>query len=153
MGDEVRLARRLQYSAAMLSHSPVMSRVIGHAIAVHRALGPGLLESTYEHCLMFCLCRDRLRYERQVAMPVVFEGVRVECGYRIDLVVEGEVIVELKSARHLLPIHSAQVLTYLKLSGLPYGVLFNFNVTKLVDGMKTFVNPLRAARSPDDQRL
>jgi len=124
-----------------LDFSPVIKRVIGCAIDVHRGIGPGLLESAYTNCLAFKLAQERLRFARQVPLPVLFEDVRIECGYRLDFVVDDTVIVELKSVERLLPIHSAQVLTYVKLSGLRYGLLINFNVPRLVDGVKTFVNP------------
>lgn len=113
---------------------------IGAAIAVHRALGPGLLESTYEACLAFELLERRLRIERQTALPVVYRGVRIDCGYRLDLIVEGMVVVELKAVERLLPIHDAQMLTYLKLSGHPVGLLLNFNVPMLRDGIRRFVH-------------
>lgn len=115
-------------------------QIIGAAIAVHRALGPGLLESTYEACLAFELLERRLRIERQTALPVVYRGVRIDCGYRLDLVVEGMVVVELKAVERLLPIHDAQMLTYLKLSGHPVGLLLNFNVPMLRDGIRRFVH-------------
>jgi GxxExxY protein len=129
-----------------LDHCPVITRVIGCAIDVHRGIGPGLLESAYANCLAYTLVRDRVRFARQVPLPVVFGDVRIECGYRIDFIVEDTVVVELKSVERLLPIHSAQVLTYVKLSGLRYGLLINFNVLRLVDGVKAFVNPASGTR-------
>lgn len=98
----------------------------GCAIAVHRALGPGLLESSYAHCLPRKLALEQIRFTSQVALPILFEGLRIDCGYRVDLIVDDTVIVELKSVKELLPIHSAQTLTYLKLSGLRFGLLINF---------------------------
>ena len=118
----------------------ITEQIIGAAIAVHRALGPGLLESTYEACLAFELMERRLRIERQTALPVVYRGVRIDCGYRLDLIVEGMVVVELKAVERLLPIHDAQMLTYLKLSGHPVGLLLNFNVPMLKDGIRRFVH-------------
>ncbi len=117
----------------------ITDRVLGAAITVHRALGPGLLESTDEACLAFELLDRRLQFERQVALPVVYRGVRIDCGYRLDLVIEGIVIVEIKAVERTLPIHEAQVLTYLKLSRLPVGLLLNFNVPLLKDGIRRFV--------------
>jgi len=118
----------------------ITEQIIGAAIAVHRALGPGLLESTYEACLAFELLERRLRIARQTALPVVYRGVRIDCGYRLDLVVEEMVVVELKAVERLLPIHDAQMLTYLKLSGHPVGLLLNFNVPMLRDGIRRFVH-------------
>jgi GxxExxY protein len=117
----------------------VASAVIGAAIRVHTALGPGLLESVYEVCLCHELMRQGLRFERQVAFPVVYEGMRLETGLRLDLVVEGCVVVELKAVEKLLAIHDAQVLTYLKLSGIRVGLLMNFNVVRLKEGLHRFV--------------
>jgi GxxExxY protein len=113
--------------------------IIGDAIAVHRELGPGLLESTYETCLAALLSRRGWSVERQAAMPVTFQGERLECGYRIDLLVEGQVVIELKTVAKLEPVHLAQVLTYLKHSGCELGLLINFNVTLLMDGVRRVV--------------
>ena len=117
----------------------ITEQILGAAIAVHRALGPGLLESTYEACLAFELVDRGLAIVRQVALPVVYRGVRIDCGYRLDLVVEGRVILEIKAVERILPVHEAQVLTYLKLSELPVALLLNFNVPLLKDGIKRFV--------------
>jgi len=113
--------------------------VIGAAIAVHRELGPGLLESAYESCLEYELIDRGLTVERQVPLPVRYRGVTVECGFRIDLRVNGLVIVELKAVEKLERIHEAQVNTYLRLTGLHLGLLMNFNVTRLTDGIKRVV--------------
>ena len=110
-------------------------RIIGCAMKVHSALGPGLLESAYEACLEYELKRSGLRAERQKPLPVIYEAVSVDCGYRIDLLVEGSVIVELKAVEALAPIHEAQLLSYLKLSNLQVGLLINFNVIHLRDGI------------------
>lgn len=118
----------------------VTEQILGAAIAVHRALGPGLLESAYEACLAFELLERRLHIERQSALPVVYRGVRIDCGYRLDIVVEGMVVVEIKAVERLLPIHDAQILTYLKLSGLPLGLLLNFNVPMMREGIRRFVH-------------
>lgn len=109
--------------------------IIGCAIKVHKELGPGLLESTYEACLEYELQKNTVKVERQKALPVVYDEVRLDAGYRIDLLVENSVIVELKSVSDLAPIHEAQLLTYMKLSGKRLGLLINFNVLLLTDGI------------------
>ena len=116
------------------------SQIIGAAIEVHRELGPGLLESAYEECLCHELSLRRVNFHRQVALPVVYKGVRLDCGYRIDLVVEDMVVVELKTVDRILPVHEAQLLTYLKLYRRPVGLLINFHVPVLKDGVKRMVN-------------
>ena len=113
--------------------------VIGAAIAVHRELGPGLLESTYEACLAYELHELGLKIERQKALPVRYRGVCLDCGYRIDLLVQDEVIVELKAIERLESIHEAQLLSYLKLSGCKVGLLINFNVKVLRNGIRRMV--------------
>lgn len=118
----------------------ITEQILGAAIAVHRTLGPGLLESTYEACLAYELLERRLRIERQTALPVVYRGVRIDCGYRLDLVVQGTVVVEIKAVERLLPVHEAQILTYLKLSGLPVGLILNFNVPMMREGIRRFVH-------------
>ena len=115
-------------------------QVIGAAIAVHRELGPGLLESAYEECLCYELSERGIPFDRQKPLPVVYKSVRLDCGYRIDLVVAQKLIVELKVVEELLPIHEAQLLTYLKLSNLPVGLLINFHVPVLKHGLKRIVN-------------
>ena len=125
--------------------------VIGAAIAVHRALGPGLLESTYEACLVYELIERGTAVERQKSLPVTYRGVVIDCGYRIDLLVGNEVIVELKVVERILPIHEAQLLTYLKLSGHRVGLLLNFNVPLMKDGIKRMVNEA-GRQSPRQQR-
>ena len=114
-------------------------RVIGAAIEVHRHLGPGLLESAYEECLFWELGQAGLRTQRQVPLPVVYKEVKLDIGYRLDLVVQDELIVELKTVEKLLPIHEAQLLTYLKLSGMKTGLLLNFHSAVLRGGMKRIV--------------
>src|SRR5436309_15828135 len=111
-------------------------QIIGFAIEVHRHLGPGLLESAYEECLCFELSGAGIDFERQVPLPVVYKSVRLDCGYRIDIVVESRLILELKSTERLLPIHEAQVLTYMRLSGVSTGLLLNFNTPVLKDGIR-----------------
>lgn len=113
--------------------------IIGAAISVHRELGPGLLESVYETCLAAELIERGIKVERQVPMPVSYKGERLECGFRVDLLVEGIVIVELKSIANLEPVHTAQLLTYLRLSRCRIGFLINFNVRLLRDGIRRFV--------------
>jgi GxxExxY protein len=115
-------------------------QVIGACIEVHRALGPGLLESAYEECLCHELSLRSIVFERQVPLPVSYKGVKLECGYRLDLVIGGKLIVELKVVEALLPIHEAQILTYLKLTGKTVGLLINFNVPVLEAGLKRIVH-------------
>ena len=114
--------------------------IIGSAIEVHKELGPGLLESTYEACLFYELNQKGLFVEKQKILPVKYKGIELEIGYRIDLLVENQVLIELKSVKEILAIHSAQLLSYLKISNLQIGLLFNFNETKLVDGVKRIIN-------------
>jgi GxxExxY protein len=121
------------------SRDPLTEKIIGYAIDVHRALGPGLLESAYEECLCHELKEHRIAFERQVLLPVVYKTVRLECGYRMDLVVDRTAIVEIKTVERLLPVHDAQLLTYLKLSGLRTGLLLNFNEAVLRRGIKRMV--------------
>jgi GxxExxY protein len=115
------------------------NRVIGCAIEVHRELGPGLLESTYEQCLAHELQRSGIAFHLQHPQPVHYKGILLDCGYRLDLLVEGELIVELKSVERIKGIHEAQLLTYMKLAGVKTGLLINFNVTRLKDGLRRFV--------------
>ncbi len=113
--------------------------IIGAAIEVHSALGPGLLESVYETCLCYELGLRSIEFERQKPLRVVYRGVELDCGHRVDLLVSGAVVVEIKALDELLPIHDAQVLTYLKLGGWSVGLLINFNVRLLKDGIKRLV--------------
>jgi GxxExxY protein len=113
--------------------------VIGCAIEVHRELGPGLLESTYEQCLAYELSQAQIPFKLQVELPVEYKQIRMDCGYRIDLLVNDGIIVELKSVDQLLKIHEAQVLTYMKLAGVGVGLLINFNVDLLRKGIRRFV--------------
>ena len=117
----------------------VTEAIIGAAIAVHRELGPGLLESAYEACLAFELGQRGLSVERQRPLPVVYRGQRLDCGYRLDLFVEGLVIVGLKTVEQITPLHEAQLMSYLKLSGCTVGLLINFNVRQLTQGLKRLV--------------
>ncbi len=120
----------------------VSGQVVDTAMKVHSALGPGLLESAYEACLLHDLRKRGRKVLSQVALPVVYDGVKIDVGYRIDLLVEDVVIVELKAVEKLLPIHDAQLLSYLKLGGYRLGLLINFNVLHLKDGIKRKVNNL-----------
>ena len=119
------------------------SKIIGAAIEVHRALGPGLLESVYEECLSHELSLRGFSFERQKPQPVQYKGKQLDCGYRLDVVVEKAIIVELKSCERIEPIHRAQLLTYLKLSGLQLGLLLNFNTLVMRDGIVRVVHELK----------
>jgi len=115
-------------------------RIIGFAIDVHRALGPGLLESAYEECLCYELSQARIAFTRQTKLPVVYKDVKLDCGYRMDVVVDQAVILEVKTVERLIAIHEAQLLSYLKMSGLRVGLLMNFHVPVLKSGLKRIVN-------------
>jgi len=118
-------------------------QIIGAAIEVHKALGPGLLESPYEECLCHEFDLRKLTYDRQKPLPIDYKRVRLDCGYRLDVVVEQTVLLELKSCERIEPIYKAQLLTYLKLSGLKVGLLLNFNATVMKDGIVRLVNELK----------
>ena len=122
-----------------MEHDPLTHEIIGAAIEVHRLLGPGLLESAYEECLAHELTIRKLEYRRQVPVPVVYKGVKLECGYRIDVLVAGTIVLELKSIETIAPVHEATLLTYLRLSRNTLGLIINFNVTVLKDGIRRFV--------------
>ena len=126
----------------MSEASLLTGRIISAAIEVHRHLGPGLLESAYEECLCRELEQRGIYFERQVDLPIDYKGYRIGSGYRLDLVVDQRVVVELKAVRQLEKIHEAQLLTYLKLAELKLGLLLNFNVVLLKDGIKRLVNGL-----------
>ena len=119
----------------MLEHEQLTASIIGAAIEVHRELGPGLLESAYEECLCHELHLRGLVFERQLELPVTYKGVKLDCGYRLDVVVESSVLLELKLVEQILPIHQAQLLTYRHLSGKKVGLLINFNVSVLKSGI------------------
>jgi GxxExxY protein len=119
---------------------PLTDRIIGAAIKVHSSLGPGLLESAYQVCLEYELARRKMAFERQVPVPVVYDDVHLECGYRLDLVIEERVIVEVKATDSIAPIHVAQMITYLKLTKLPVGLILNFNTTSLRQGIRRVAN-------------
>jgi GxxExxY protein len=125
----------IRFTAQQVSHA-----IISPAMKVHTELGPGLLESTYTACLQYELGRAGVQSAAQVGLPVVYCGVKLELGYRMDLLVEDLLVVEIKSVEAIAPIHQAQILSYLKLSGKSLGLLINFNVVHLKDGIKRFVN-------------
>jgi GxxExxY protein len=137
---QFRTARRLQTRFDVpLIVSPVVQRIIGAAITVHRALGPGLFESVYDRCLEYELHKQGLTMARQVALPLIYDGLSIPCAYRADFVVQNEVLIEIKAVDRLLPVHDTQVLTYLRLSGVRQGLLLNFNVPRLVNGIRSFL--------------
>ncbi|MEH6595053.1 MAG: GxxExxY protein [Colwellia polaris] len=115
--------------------------VIGCAIEVHKQLGPGLLESTYEKCLMYELSLNNINAYAQVVLPICYKGMNIEAGYRLDIMLPSELIIELKSVDKLIPVYSAQLLTYMKLTNINKGLLINFNVKKLTDGLRRFNLP------------
>lgn len=125
-----------------MTENEISSKIIGAAIEVHRQLGPGLLESTYETCLLYELNQLSLDVKQQLALPVYYKEVKLDAGYKIDLLVEDKVIIELKSVDELADIHTAQLLTYLKLKDLKLGLLINFNSVRVIDGIKRIVNNL-----------
>jgi len=119
----------------MLYEKELTEQIIGAAIEVHRSLGPGLLESAYQACLAHELSLRKLSFEREKPLPIEYKGVQLDCGYRLDFLVEGKVVVELKAVESVLPVHEAQLITYLKLTGCRVGLLINFNVPVLKDGI------------------
>jgi GxxExxY protein len=123
----------------VVERSPVVSRVLECAIAVHRELGPGLLESTYESCLAFELTRRHIPYRRQVSLPVRYHEHVVDNGYRVDFIVEDAVVLEIKAVERMAPAHFAQVRTYLKLTGLRRGLIINFNAPTVKQGLYSFI--------------
>ena len=124
------------------------NRIIGACIEVHRALGPGLLESAYEACLCRELTLAAIGYDRQRPLPVEYKGVALDCGYRLDIVTEDLVVIEIKAVDSLLPVHEAQLLTYLKLTGISLGLLVNFNVPRLREGVKRMVHNFGSSSRP-----
>lgn len=120
-------------------HQQLTHTIIGCAMEVHKLLGPGLLESAYEECLVYELIKAGLNIERQRAVPVVYKEIKLECGYRMDILVENTVVVELKTVEAFNDVHEAQVLTYMKFAKKPVGLLINFNVTLLKNGLKRYV--------------
>lgn len=120
----------------------ISQKIIGCAIEVHKVLGPGLLESAYQECLSYELEKSGLNVQKQKPLPLIYKDMKLETGYRLDLIVENKVIIEIKSVETINDIHVAQLLTYLKLSGCRLGLLMNFNVLRIVDGMKRLANRL-----------
>jgi GxxExxY protein len=120
----------------------IASKIIAAAMKVHTVLGPELLESAYQKCIQYELQKDELKVECEVALPVVYEKVKIDAGYRIDMMVDGSVIIENKTVEKLLPIHEAQLLTYLKMRNCKLGFLLNWNVPRMKDGIKRMVNNL-----------
>ena len=125
-----------------MDENEISNLVIGKAIEVHKALGPGLLESAYRECLFYELVNLGLKVEEEVPMPIVYKDIKLDHGYRIDLLVENKVVVELKAVDTLIDVHEAQILTYLKLGNYKLGLLINFNVRLLKNGVKRYVNNL-----------
>lgn len=124
---------------ATLDRDPLTERIIGLAIEVHRSLGPGLLESAYEACLCYELAKAKLAFTRQTPVPLNYKGEEVDCAFRADVIVADAVLPEIKSVETLRPIHQAQLLTYMRLTNIPTGLLLNFNSQRLVDGMKRMI--------------
>ena len=135
--------RRDAENAEKIVINGLTEKIIGAAIVVHKTLGPGLLESAYQECLAHELSLANIFFERQLALPVNYKSLQLDCGYRLDFLVEKTVILELKAVESLQPIHEAQLLTYLKLGGWPIGLLINFNVPVLKKGIKRMVNNLK----------
>ena len=135
-----RRVNRKEYKEEIMTENDISNKIIGAAIKVHNALGPGLLESAYQECLYYALQKEGLKVEKEKPMPLVFEEVKLDCGYRIDLLVENKVVVELKSVEALNDVHLAQTLTYLKLGNYKLGLLINFNVALLKQGIKRVAN-------------
>ena len=123
----------------MAEHDPLTEKIIGAAIEVHRHLGPGLLESVYQECFCLELTANDLQHRGQVILPVRYKDHPIEIGFRADIVVEEQVLIELKTVQTILPVHEAQILTYLKLSGIRRGLLINFNAMPLKNGIRRFV--------------
>jgi len=125
-----------------MTENEIANKIIGAGIEVHRALGPGLLESAYQECLFYKISKSGLLVEKEKSMPVVFEEVKLNCGYRINLLVENKVVIEIKSVEALHDVHLAQTLTYMKLGNYKLGLLMNFNVVMLKNGIKRIANGL-----------
>jgi GxxExxY protein len=123
-----------------MTENEIAHRIVGCALEVHKALGPGLLESAYQECLCYKLQKEGLSVKKEKAMPLIFEDVKLECGYRIDLLVENKVVVEIKSVDALHDVHLAQILTYMKLGNYKLGLLINFNVSLIKNGLKRVIN-------------
>ena len=137
----------------MIQNDPLTEKIIGAAIEVHRVLGPGLLESAYSTCLQHELSTRSLAFVTQQRVPLAYKGITLDCAYRLDLLVDGAVIVEVKALAAVLPIHQAQLLTYLRLTDLPVGLVINFQVERLVDGVKRVINAQSSAMKSAAVRL
>ncbi len=122
-----------------IEFSELSNKVLGCAIEVHKSLGPGLLESAYQHCLCHELKLNHINFQKEKPLPINYKGCKLDCGYRIDILVENEIILELKSIERLQRIHEAQIISYMKLAQIKQGFLINFNVTLLKDGLKSFI--------------
>jgi GxxExxY protein len=136
----------------MLQENEITEKVIGAAIEVHRHLGPGLLESAYEECVCYELSRLGVKFQRQVHLPIDYKGLHLDCAYRLDLLVEDLVIVEMKALEEVLPIHKSQLLTYLRAANKRVGLLINFNVQALKDGISRIVNEYTGPALPPSPR-
>jgi GxxExxY protein len=130
-----------------MENDPLTEKIIGLAIDIHRQLGPGLLESAYEECLAFELTQAGIAFERQIGVPVVYKSIRLDCAYRLDRKVENRLIIEVKSVERLMPIHEAQLITYLRLTSLPVGLLLNFNTNVLKNGIRRLAHSHRLTAS------
>ena len=135
-------AKEYKYKISIMDENVLSKAIIGMAIEIHSSLGPGLLESSYKECLYYRLNMEGLMVEKEKPMPLIFKNVKLECGYRIDLLVENKVVIEIKSVEALNEVHVAQILTYMRLGKYKLGLLINFNVAKLKDGIKRVVNQL-----------
>ncbi len=125
-----------------MNENEISNRIIGLSISVHQSLGPGLLESAYKECLYYRLMKDGFLVEKEKPMPLIYEDVKLDCGYRIDILVERKVVIEIKSVEALNEVHLAQTLTYMKLGGYKLGLLINFNVSLLKDGIRRIANKI-----------
>jgi GxxExxY protein len=126
-----------------MTENELSNKIIGCSIKIHKALGPGLLESAYKECLFYKLNQDGIYVEKEKPMPLIYENVNLECGYRIDLLVENKVVIEIKSVESINEVHVAQVLTYMKLGSFRLGLLINFNVFLLKNGIRRIVNEFK----------
>ena len=124
----------------MMTENELSNKLIGLAIEIHTDLGPGLLESVYKECLFYKIVKSDLKVEKEKPMPLIYKGVELECGYRIDLIVENRLVIEIKAVEALNDVHLAQVLTYMKLGNYKLGLLLNFNVARLKDGLRRVIN-------------
>lgn len=137
----LRLLRRgTQRYTEKMGNNKLTEKIIGAAIEVHRTLGPGLLESSYQECLLFELKSLGLKVEKEKALPIIYKDIKLDHGYRIDLLVENKIVLELKTVEHLTDVHTAQILTYLKSGNYPLGLLLNFHTKLLKNGLKRYIN-------------